>query len=221
MGLRIAVTPLKLQSQRVPGKNFRELGGMPLYQWSLRPIRELRDAGVFDQIGVYGEAAIGDRLSADVVLYPEKVVVAAQDGNVLFRDMMLALPPDVEWCCIFNATSPFTRRESFEEAMQAVTSGKYDSAASVHAVRGRLWDTARLAMNHDPWTCPRTQTQEPVYLESDAFWILKPSLLLEHSRRIGFRPWFQEVAGIELIDIDTEADWELAEYIGAGICQRP
>ena len=213
--------PLKLNSQRVPGKNFKDLLGRPLYRWSLDTVRQLRDEGVFDEVAVYGGPGIMEHLPPDVAFYTERDVVVAQDGNALFRKMIQRLPNDVAWCCIFNATSPFTRKTSFEKAMRAVVSGEYDSAASMQVIYGRLWDTYRSATNHDPRTCPRTQTQDPIYLESDAFWILQPSLMLEHGRRIGFRPWFQEVTDVELVDIDTAADWRLAERIGATLCQKP
>ncbi len=225
MGRHIAITPLKLNSQRLPGKNFKSLRGIPLYQWSLRTMHLLQDEGVFDEVAIYGEPAILEQLPTqlrtDVVLYPEKHVPAGQDGNALFRKMMLCLPEEIEWCCIWNVTAPYLRGESVREAMAAVLSGQYDSAVSMYAIQGRLWNEKNQAINHDPATCPRTQTQEVLFLESEAFWILRPSQIIEQSRRVGVRPWFQQLNGAELVDIDTTDDWQFAEHIGPTICQRP
>jgi len=91
----------------------------------------------------------------------------------------------------------------------------------MRAIQGRLWDEKKQAINHDPTTCPRTQTQEVLFLESEAFWILQPSQILERSRRVGIRPWFQQLNDVELVDIDTQDDWWLAEHIGASLCQKP
>jgi len=219
--MRIAVTPLKMRSERVPGKNFRELCGRPLYEWTLEPLRQLREEGLIDEIGVYGEPAIMDHVPSDVVLYPERTVMEIQDSNRMFRDMLAAVPEKATWCCIKNATSPFIRVDSIRTAMNAVIASGFDSAASMQAVRGRLWNCHYQSINHDPRTCPPTQTQAPIFIESDGFWILRRTFMREHGRRIGFHPWFQEVRGTELVDIDTEADWELAEHVGAGLCQKP
>jgi len=218
---RIAITPLKLDSQRLSGKNFKSLCGIPLYRWSLQTMCRLRDEGVFDEVAVYGEPAIQEYLPSDVVLYPEKCVPVGQDGNVLFRKMMMCLPVKIEWCCIWNVTSPYLRGSSVKEAMDAVLSGQYDSAVSMHAIQGRLWNEKNQAINHDPTTCPRTQTQEVLFLESEAFWILQPSQILKRSRRVGVRPWFQQLDDVELVDIDTADDWQFAERVGQLICQKP
>jgi len=221
MGRRVAITPLKLNSQRLPGKNFKSLLGRPLYQWSLDTMIQLRNEGVLDEVAVYGAPAIKERLPADVVLYPERDVPAGQDGNTLFRKMMMRLPADVEWCCIWNVTSPFIYSESIRMAMRTVLDVDYDSAVSMRGVQGRLWDAEGHTFNHDPATCPRTQSQKMVYLESEAFWVLEPTLLIDHSRRVGYRPYFQLLDDVELVDIDTADDWRFAERIGASLCQKP
>lgn len=44
----IAVMPLKLYSERVREKNFRLLGGKPLFEWSLNKVVEIvADVRVF------------------------------------------------------------------------------------------------------------------------------------------------------------------------------
>ena len=42
---------------------------------------------------------------------------------------------------------------------------------------------------------------------------LKRTHFLEHGRRIGFNPYFQELDDIEAIDIDTKEDYEFAMKI--------
>jgi len=59
----------------------------------------------------------------------------------------------------------------------------------------------------------RTQDIEPIFVETSGFYIF-PKKLLKENRRIGKKPWMQEVGSHEAIDIDEEEDYELAKQIG-------
>jgi CMP-N-acetylneuraminic acid synthetase len=53
-------------------------------------------------------------------------------------------------------------------------------------------------------------------MESDAFWLASREMFAIHHRRVGFRPYFCEVSGIEALDVDTEDDWRLCEIAAQG-----
>ena len=62
---------------------------------------------------------------------------------------------------------------------------------------------------------PRTQTIEPVYIETSAFFIFPRALWTGRHRRIGDRPYMAVVDRIEGLDIDYPEDFTMAEIIAA------
>jgi len=208
------VVPLKLNSQRVKNKNIRELGGVPLYMRAIRKAIALRDSGDAQEVAIFGAENIEPFVPAGVQWFVEKAATMRNDSNDL--NVEIAEHCKSELVMVLNATSPFTRVDTLRVAIAAVRFGKFDSACSAEALRGRLWWHYGQSINHDPRTCPRTQTQDPIYMESDAFWVAEREVFLNAHRRVGFRPCFIEVSGVEALDVDTEDDWALCEIAAKG-----
>ena len=61
----------------------------------------------------------------------------------------------------------------------------------------------------------RTQTIEPVYIETSAFFIFPRTLWCGRGRRIGEKPYMAVVDRIEGLDIDNPEDFTMAEIIAA------
>ena len=59
------------------------------------------------------------------------------------------------------------------------------------------------------WT-RRDILQQCARLVSIAFFMFRKEVFTVHNRRIGFKPYIQEVSGIEAVDIDEKKDYELA-----------
>ena len=68
-------------------------------------------------------------------------------------------------------------------------------------------------LNYDLKEIPRTQTIEPVYEETSAFFMFKRDVWKVHHQRIGSNPYFALVDEIEGVDIDWPEDFEFAEKI--------
>ena len=58
---------------------------------------------------------------------------------------------------------------------------------------------------------------DPIFVETSAFFIFSRQLWEKHGRRIGFRPFIQEVGEIESVDIDTMEDLEFAQMISGHV----
>lgn len=203
------VVPLKRHSLRVKDKNFRMLGGIPLYMRALANAGVLMESGYADRAAIFGAENVKEFIPPGVPWYRESEACVRNDSNDL--NVEIAAACDTDLVMVLNATSPFTKVATLQRAIAAVRSGEYDSACSAEALRGRLWWHYGQSINHDPRTCPRTQTQDPIFMESDAFWLAERDVFLTAHRRVGFRPYFVEVAGVEALDVDTEDDWALCE----------
>ena len=113
-----------------------------------------------------------------------------------------------------HATSPFIRPETIAGALDKVRSGEYDSAFSAEKIQTFAWYEGR-PLNYALDNIPRTQTIEPVYIETSAFFIFPRELWCAHHRRIGDRPYMAVVERVEGLDIDYPEDFAMAEIIAA------
>ena len=189
-----AFVPIRLNSQRVSGKNLRPLSGSPLMCHILRTLTEVEG---IDEVYVY----CSEELDRDTTL-----------GREIYDSFTAEVEADLY--VLAHATSPFIRAETVADALRKVVSGEYDSAFSAEKIQTFAWYEGR-PLNYSPENIPRTQTIEPVYIETSAFFIFPRALWTGRHRRIGDRPYMAVVDRIEGLDIDYPEDFTMAEIIAA------
>ncbi|MBR4761915.1 MAG: acylneuraminate cytidylyltransferase family protein, partial [Clostridia bacterium] len=131
-------------------------------------------------------------------------------GFDIYREFIKTVDADVY--VLAHTTSPFIKRESVENALGNVLSGEHDSAFSAERIQTFAWYKGA-PVNYDLNDVPRTQDMEPIYVETSAFFIFKKEIFTVHNRRIGYKPFIQEVSGIEAVDIDEKKDYEFAKLL--------
>lgn len=208
----VAFVPIRLNSQRVEGKNLRQLGGEPLLCHILRTLLRTRH---IDETYVFcSDERIRPLLPAGVRFLRRSETL--DRDTTLGREIYDAFTSEVEadLYVLAHATSPFIRPETIDGAIEKIRSGEYDSAFSAEKIQTFAWYEGR-PLNYSLDNIPRTQTIEPVYIETSAFFIFPRPLWCEHRRRIGDRPYLAIVDRIEGMDIDYPEDFALAETIAA------
>lgn len=209
-----AYATIKLNSQRVPHKNSQMIGSKPLCYHILNTALNVRNV---DEVMVY----CSDEKVKDYMPNGSKFLKREEwlDGDsIKAKDTYTAFINDVD-ADIYIAlctTSPFTKKETLENALNKVLYEGYDSAFSAKRVQTFAWYEGK-PINYDPSNVPRTQDMEPIFVETSAFFIFKKELWIEHGRRIGFNPYIQEVDEIEGIDIDTMEDLRFAQVIAENV----
>lgn len=208
----VAFVPIRLNSQRVAGKNLRLLSGEPLMCHILQTLCRVPE---IDEVYVFcSDESIRP-------LLPEGVRFLRRDASLdrdetLGREIYDAFTREVDadLYVLAHATSPFIRAATISDALERVRSGEYDSAFSAECIRTFAWYGGR-PLNYSLDAIPRTQTIEPVYIETSAFFIFPRELWCGRGRRIGDRPWMAVVDRIEGLDIDYPEDFAMAEIIAA------
>ena len=209
---RVAFVPIRLNSQRVEGKNLRLLGGQPLMTYLLRSLAAAKN---IDEVYVYCS-------NPDIQEYlPEGVRFLKRDerldsNTTLGEEIYDAFSSEVEAdiYILAHATSPFIRTATIEDAVARVESGEYDSAFSAERVQTFAWWEGK-PLNYSLEHVPRTQDLEPIYVETSAFFIFRSEVWRTLHRRIGERPYTAVTDRIESMDIDNPDDFLLAEAIVA------
>lgn len=213
----VAFVPIRLNSQRVEGKNLRLLGSRPLITYLLESLTRAKN---IDEVYVYcSNEAIKEYL-------PEGVKFLRRDESLdsnttLGREIYDAFTSDIEAdiYVLAHATSPFIKTKTIEDAVEKVQSGEYDSAFSAEKIQTFAWWKGQ-PLNYSFENVPRTQDLEPVYVETSAFFIFNRTLWCKHHRRIGFHPYTAVTDRIESMDIDNPDDFLLAEAIVAANLNR-
>lgn len=206
----VAFVPIRLNSKRVVGKNLKSLGGKPLMCYVLDTLAKVN--GV-DEIYVYCS-------SEDVISYLPDGIKFLKRPDFLDRDETLGKEIyeeftktiDADVYILAHTTSPFLKIETFENALNKIKNEDYDSAFSAEKMQTFIWYNGK-PLNYDLKEIPRTQTIEPVYVETSAFFMFKRDVWKVYKQRIGFNPYMALVDKIEGIDIDWPEDFEFAEKI--------
>lgn len=203
----VAFVPIKLISQRLANKNILPLGDHSL-SWYI--VNNLLKTKKIDEVYVF----CSDEKIMNYV--PKGVKFLKRDryldgdlvqGNEIYESFIKTIDSDLY--ILAHTTSPFLTSQSIENALTNVLSGKYDSALSVQKKQTFIWYKGH-TLNYESSDIPRTQDIEPIYIETSGFYMFKKHHFIEHGRRIGSNPYFQEVDDIEAIDIDTKEDYEFA-----------
>ena len=203
----VALIPIKLNSQRLPRKNILPIAGHPLC-WHI--CNSLIHVKGIDEVYVYcSDPAVKEFL-------PEGVLFRQRDkrldgdmikGFDIYRSFINEVDADVY--VLAHTTSPFIKVSSIENALSHILSGENDSAFSAERIQTFAWYQGK-PINYDLNDVPRTQDLEAIWVETSAFFMFKKEIFTVHNRRIGFRPFIQEVSGIEAVDIDEQKDYDLA-----------
>jgi len=212
----VAVVPMRHSSERVPGKNYRHLAGIPLYH---HVVRTLLAVSQIDLIVIDTDSdTIIEDCDANfpdirVLLRPEHL----RDGEIPMNDVLLNTLDQVDADVVVqtHSTNPFLKPQTVASALALFSDpgNDCDSVFSVTRLQARLWDANTRPVNHDPSVLLRTQDLAPLFIENSCFFIFGPALLRQRRNRIGARPLMVEMEPLEAIDIDTEDDFALAAVL--------
>lgn len=208
----VAFVPIRLNSQRVAGKNLRQLGGKPLMRHILDTLLGVE---AIDEIYVFcSDEAVRPYLPEGVRFLRRSPHLDRNEtlGGEIYDAFTAAVDADVY--VLAHATSPFLRAATLDAALHKVidAGGGYDSAFSAERLRTFAWYEGR-PLNYALDAIPRTQELEPVYVETSAFFIFRREVWRDLHQRIGRRPYTAVVDRIEGIDIDYPEDFALAEIV--------
>ncbi len=202
------LVPIKENSNRVPNKNFREFGGVPLY---VHTLKRLKDFDVYVDTDSY---KILDEIDANPELrhvkgFERKPELVGDDVSVcsLITDFIVQFLITGPICQV-HVTSPFITPETLKDAQSKLD--LHDSVVSCDVIQERLWSQNRGIMrpvNHDPEILLPTQELQKLYRENSLFYIFDSDMFMKTGRRVGHNPYFYETTFPESLDIDYEDDW--------------
>lgn len=218
----VVLLPMKANSQRIKGKNFRPLHGKPLFRWILDTLLEIE---AIDKVVINTDAR--HILEENGLVETDKVMIRDRKPelcgdevsmNLILADDIAAVP--AETYLMTHTTNPLLRSQTVADSLvryqAGVKDGSADSLFTVNKIQTRFYREDGTAVNHDPDNLIQTQDLEPWYEENSNLFIFSAESFASTNARIGRKPLLQVMDAMEAADIDTPADWELAEAL-AGI----
>lgn len=206
----VSVVPIKLNNERLPGKNTKLLGGKPLISYILNTL--LTSRYLSERYVYCSDERIRDYLPEGVTYLKRPEVLDAPVSNFTqifdcFRQKVQA-----EIYVYAHATAPFISLESLETCIEKVASGKYDSAFTATKIQDFLWQDGK-PLNFDAEDLPRSQDLKPIYRESSGIYVFTPEVFERYHARIGRKPYIREIGYKEAVDINVPEDFYLAEQL--------
>lgn len=212
----VALVPMRHDSKRVQGKNYRPMCGKPLYAHiveTLLSVPEISQIVVDTDSAPVLEGLAKDFPQVVALLRPENLTADTIPMNeILIHDTSL-VPADLYLQT--HSTNPLLKAETISKAIQQLRGHypEYDSLFSVTRMQTRLWDGLGRAINHNPAVLLRTQDLPPIFEENSCIYLFTRETLVERRNRLGERPMMFEMDPIEATDIDEEHDFILAETL--------
>lgn len=221
----IALIPARAGSKRIPGKNTKPLGGIPLL---VRAIESARASGLFQTILVSTDDPRAAQLAwqAGVGVHDRKPEHATDDAPdyTWVQDVMTGR--EEELFAILRPTTPFRDASTIRRAYAQFIASGADSLRAVALVAahpGKMWRVtsgfrmepllAGIHANGQPWhSCP-TQILPPYYQQTAGLELAWTRVLQQHHTISGATvcPFLTDAR--ESLDLNTPDEWARAEQL--------
>ena len=211
-----ALVPMRHHSQRVPGKNFRNLAGKPLFHFILETLSQCPE---ISQIAVNTDSEVIQKdieknfPEIIVLIRPERLRADTIPMNEILMYDTEHIPADLYLQT--HSTNPLLRASTISKAINEFRrqSPPFDSLFSVTRLQTRLWDQKTQPVNHDPDVLLQTQDLPPIFEENSCIYLFTAKNLKRRGNRIGENPMMFEIPVEEALDIDEEIDFLIADLL--------
>lgn len=217
----IAVITARGGSKRIPRKNIKEFCGKPILAYSIEAALK---SGLFDRVMVSTEddeiAGIAEKYGAEV---PFRRSDDMAGDFAATRDVLLEVLEEYRRrgqqfdtvCCIYP-TAPFVTAERLREAVSLLEENNADSVLPVARFsfppqRCVVVREGCLQFKWPEYAQTRSQDLEPFYHDAGQFYCLKVKSFLEQKTLVMNKTVPLILPEMEIQDIDTEEDWEIAQ----------
>ena len=212
----VALLPMKANSERVKGKNFRDFCGKPLFRWildTLLAVEEIDEVVInTDARSILADNGLVESERVRIRDRPAEICGDHVSMNLVIEDDVRNVDADVY--LMTHVTNPLLGAETIRRALNAFaearSGGKADSLFTVDKIQTRFYREDGSPVNHDPNNLVRTQDLEPWYEENSNLYLFTQESFGKTNARIGIEPMMFESPRLESIDIDTQEDWDLA-----------
>lgn len=206
----VAVIPVRAGSQRVKDKNIKPFAGKSLLEHKLELVKQLPVDDII--INTDSEEAIKIAEKEGVSYHRREPYYASSKCSNSEFHHYLAKVTDSKDILIAQVTAPLISKESYENAIKAFYENDCDSLMSVKVLKEFIWYNGK-PLNYSLDNLPNSQDLPEYLVPTFGLVVVNREAMLESRSYIGKNPLFYKVSQMEAIDIDTELDFEFAEFM--------
>lgn len=216
MSKTIAIIPARGGSKRLPNKNIKQLGDFPLIAHSI--LFAQKNNTIIDDIYVSTNDVeikkVALKFGAKVIDRPESISGDFEPTVSALKNVLENITDKVSNVILLQPTNPLRPSNLIVDAFQDYQQGNYDSLFTVsqnfHKF-GKIINNKFVPFNYT--IGQRSQDLEPLFYENGLLYICNSKLILEN-KIISENAHAKIVNHIFAnVDIDTQEDFEYAEYL--------
>jgi len=214
----VSVIPARGGSKAVPRKNIKLLDGKPLISYIINSslasnyVSETYVSTEDEEI-----ARVSQEYGATVIKRPIKL----SKDNTSSEDVLLHFANNVDFDVLvfLQCTSPLTKKEDIDGAIELYNSKKFNSVLSVcdntggFFCGGFLWDENGTSNNYDYKKRPRRQDMKKLYRENGAIYIISKKDLIKNKNRLCGKIGLYVMPQKRSFEIDEPEDFGLLNRI--------
>ncbi len=217
----LAIIPARGGSKRIPNKNIRLFYGLPIIAYSIKAAEE---AGCFTEVMVSTD---DDKIAKIAKQFGAKVPFMRSQENssdyAILADVCIeVIKKYLEYdknfdsiCCILP-TAPFINLKKIINAKVLLDKGGYSGVFTVVEYSYPIQRSLKIENGFVRMRWPenlfaRSQDLEKSYHDAGQFYFIKINTLLAEKKLFSEKSAAIILDNFEAQDIDTEADWKLAE----------
>lgn len=218
----IAIITARGGSKRIPRKNIRPFLGKPIIAYSIETALK---SGLFDEVMVSTDddeiAAVARQYGASVPFLrsAETANDFANTADVLTEVLAhyAANGSIFNAACCLYPTAPLVTPMVLQQAFDRLTRGGFDCVFPVQRFgfpvqRALLFEQEKLTWLNPEHALTRSQDLTPAYHDTGQFYAFDAATFRQTGRLITENTSGIEIPEMHAQDIDTEADWQVAEF---------
>ena len=217
----LCIIPARGGSKRIPRKNIKPFMGKPIMAYSIEAALE---SGIFDEVMVSTDdlefADVARKFGASVPFLRSE---ATANDYATTVDVLLEVINTYKKqgkvfdtiCCLYS-TAPFVTSDRLKEAYSKL-SDKVDACFTMveysYPIQRslRINGSGQVEMKYPEHLKSRTQDLEKIYHDAGQFYFVRTSTLIEEKTVWCKRTAPLVLSELEVQDLDTLTDWQLAE----------
>ena len=205
-----AVIPVRKGSQRVKNKNLKPFAGSTLLDIKIETLKKVIG---LDEIVVSSDSdeMLDIARKHNVTAHKREDYYASSEVNNSDFMVNLTTAVDSEYIMYSPCTSPLLSNETISECISKFRAGA-QNIVTVTSQKHHMWLDGE-PLNYNPSESPNSQDLPDIYSVNYGCCIISCEDLHEFRNVVTNNPTFHVTDEIESIDIDTEFDFMMAEFV--------
>ena len=220
----LSIIPCRAGSVGLPGKNFKDFYGRPLFFWSLdasikSKYVDLTAVSTNDQNvqgRMYGYMHSNIKSNLKCMWRPEELCSGTSKSEETLIHVSKELKNQYDIIIMLQATSPIRTNNLLDKCIEEFIEEKSDSLLTVGKDNPFIWKiiNGKPVASYDYKNRPmRQEISEWIYKDDGNIYIVKKDILLKEKCRIGGKISLFESDSFQTLQIDTNKDFQIMENV--------